>query len=50
LLFLKRTKTKVNMVKVEAEVKLLSAELGRGGEGKLRVEAGLSDSVESYDV
>jgi hypothetical protein len=38
------------MVKIEAEVKLLGAKLGRGGEGKLRVKTGLSNNVESHDV
>jgi hypothetical protein len=48
--FLKRTKTKVNVVKVKAEVKLLSAELGKSREGELKVKAGLFSSVESHDV
>jgi hypothetical protein len=48
--FLKRTKARVNVVKVKTEVKLLGAELGRGGEGELKVKARLSNSVKSHDV
>jgi hypothetical protein len=48
--FLKGTKTRVNVVKVKAEVKLLSAELGKGGGGKLRIKAGLFNNIKSYDV
>jgi hypothetical protein len=50
LLFPEKTKTKVNIVKIKAEVKLLSAELGKGGEGEFRVKAGLFNSVKSCDV
>jgi hypothetical protein len=48
--FLKRTKVRIDVVKIEAEVKLLGAELGKGREGKLRVKAGLFNSVKSRDV
>jgi hypothetical protein len=48
--FFRETKARVNVIKVKAEVKLLSAELGRGGEGKLRVKVGLFNNVESCDV
>jgi hypothetical protein len=44
------TKTRVNVVKIKVEVKLLGAELGRGGGGELRVKTGLSNSVKSCDV
>jgi hypothetical protein len=48
--FLKGTKAKVNVVKVKAEIELLDTELGKGGEGELKVKAGLSSNVESRDV
>jgi hypothetical protein len=48
--FFEGTKAKVDIVKVKTEVKLLSTELDKGGEGKLRVKAGLFNSVESCDV
>jgi hypothetical protein len=44
------TKARMDVVKVEAEVKLLGAKLGKDREGKLEVKAGLSDGVESCDV
>jgi hypothetical protein len=48
--FFKETKARVNVIKIKAEVKLLGAELGKGGEGKLRVKARLFSDVESCDV
>jgi hypothetical protein len=48
--FLEGTKARVDVVKIEAEVELLGAELGGGGGGELRVKAGLSSGVKSYNV
>jgi hypothetical protein len=48
--FPRGTKARVNVVKVETEVKLLSIKLGKGREGKLRVKAGLFNNVKSRDV
>jgi hypothetical protein len=50
LSFLKGTKIKVNVIKVKAEVKLLSTKLGKGRGGKLGVKARLFNSVESRDI
>jgi hypothetical protein len=38
------------MIKVKAEIKLLSAELGKGREGELKVKAGLSSGVKSHNM
>jgi hypothetical protein len=38
------------VIKIKTEVKLLGAELGKGGEGKLRIKAGLFNNVKSYNV
>jgi hypothetical protein len=38
------------MVKIKAKVKLLSAELGKGGRDKLRIKAGLFNSVKSCNM
>jgi hypothetical protein len=48
--FSKGTKARIDVVKVEAEVKLLGAELGKGGGGELKVKAGLFNNVKSCDV
>jgi hypothetical protein len=48
--FLKETKARVNIVKIEAEVKLLGAELDKGREDKLKVKAELFNNVKSRDV
>jgi hypothetical protein len=48
--FFKKTKAKVNVIKIETKVKLLSTELGKGGKDKLRVKAGLFNSVKSYNI
>jgi hypothetical protein len=48
--FLRGTKARINIVKIEAEVKLLGAELGKGGGGKLKVKAGLFNNIKSHDV
>jgi hypothetical protein len=50
LLFLKKIKTKINVIKVKTKVKLLSAKLGKGKEGKLRVKARLFSNVKSYNI
>jgi hypothetical protein len=50
LLFLKGTKVRVNMVKIKAKVKLLGVKLGKGGEDKLKVKAGLFSGVKSCDI
>jgi hypothetical protein len=50
LSFPRGTKARVNVVKIKAEVKLLNAELGRGGEDELKVKTGLFNNVKSRDV
>jgi hypothetical protein len=50
LSFLKRTKTRINVIKIEAKVKLLGIELGKGREDKLRVKTGLFSNVKSYNI
>jgi hypothetical protein len=46
----KRTKTKVNVIKIKTEVKLLSTELGKSREGKLKVKTRLFNNVKSHNV
>jgi hypothetical protein len=48
--FFKGTKARVDIVKIKTEVKLLGAELGKGRGDKLKVKAGLSNSIKSCDV
>jgi hypothetical protein len=48
--FFKRTKAKVNIIKIKTEVKLLGTELGKGKEGELKVKAGLFSDVKSCDM
>jgi hypothetical protein len=50
LLFFRGTKTRVNIVKIKIKVKLLSAKLGKGRKGELKVKAGLFNNVESCNV
>jgi hypothetical protein len=50
LLFFKETKVKINIIKIKAKVKLLSAKLGKGREDKLKVKAGLFSNVKNHDV
>jgi hypothetical protein len=50
LLFSEGTKARVNIVKIKTKVKLLSAKLSKGREGKLRVKVGLFNNVKSYNV
>jgi hypothetical protein len=48
--FFRGTKARINIVKIKTEVKLLGTELGKGGEGKLRVKTGLFNNVKSCDM
>jgi hypothetical protein len=50
LLFLKKTKARVNIIKIKTEIKLLGTELGKGGEGKFKIKTRLSSGVKSYNM